>query len=119
MTAQNPVDLVIRNAVKRGWTVQARTEATATVVQPKQFDALGCLLLGFLPYVLWYGLVMRDKTWYVEAQPDGSALWNGMTPEEIRERQARAKRTQAAIVVVAVLLILAMCAWICYVSGSQ
>jgi hypothetical protein len=115
---QNPLDLQVNLAQRRGWTVLARTDTEATLVEPKRFDPLGCLVAGFLPYLLWYGFVMRDAIWRVEMRPDGSLLWNGETTEEIHRRRARRYLWRAVALFVAALLALAMCAWIVVAMGQ-
>jgi hypothetical protein len=87
MMARDLLDALIRQAVRKGHSVIARGETTATIIEPKRFSFLGCFILGFVPYVLWYGLVKRDKTWYVEVFEDGTALYNGKTMEEIKKQQ--------------------------------
>ena len=115
---QNPLDLQINLAQRRGWILRSRTEAAATLVEPKKFDPLGCLLLGVLPYLLWYGLAMRDTTWRVEMRSDGSLLWNGETTEQLHRRRARRYLWRAAALFAAALLALAMCAWIAFAVGQ-
>lgn len=105
---ETALDLVIRDAAKKGCTLVTRDERTATIVEPKQINVLGCILLGFLPYLLWYALVTRDKTWYLELQEDGTVLQNGKTIEEIKKQQAAANLLYA----VAFLAILGACCWI-------
>lgn len=107
---ENVLDTVIRQSVMKGGTVLNRTETTATIVEPKRFDPLGCLVLGGLPYLLWYALVQRDKNWYVEVQPDGSVLWNGQTFQEVKRR----KLAWSVAAAVALYLSAALCCWMLY-----
>lgn len=111
---ENMLDTVIRQSVMKGGTVLNRTETTATIVEPKRFDPLGCLLLGGFLYILWYGLVQRDTNWYVEVQPDGSILWNGCTLAEVKRRRLVRNVTFG----VAVFLVLTLCCWAWFTTSS-
>jgi hypothetical protein len=106
---------VIREAAARGCHVLNRDSSSAAIVEPKKFSTLGCILLGFLPYVLWYGLVQRDKIWHVEVLGDGTVLWDGRTKAEIAKR----KRHRDTFWVIAIIVVAILFCWAWSQSGAQ
>lgn len=112
---ENTLETIIRQSVMKGWTVLNKSETAATIVEPKRFDPLGCLLLGGILYILWYGLVQRDTSWYVEVQSDGSMLWNGRTMADIK-RQRLVKDIAFGV---AFYLVLGLCCWAWFTISSS
>jgi hypothetical protein len=106
---------VIREAAAQGCHVLNRDSSSAAIVEPKKFSTLGCILLGFLPYVLWYGLVQRDKIWHVEVLGDGTVLWDGRTKAEIAKR----KRRRDTFWVIAIIVVAILFCWAWSQSGAQ
>jgi hypothetical protein len=112
---KHTLDQAVAYALQHGYKLQHRNEKSARMIRPKKFSILWFILLGFIPYLLWYGLVQRDKQVYIEVDRSGVPYVDGRK-YKLKELQPKGMQTLRVVLVVLGLMFFGAC--ICSIYGD-
>jgi hypothetical protein len=105
----NILNKAVSAEIQRGWTLSNRTDTNAQLTKKKKFSCLLFVLLGFLPYVLWYGLVDRDRQILVEVDDNGRLLWDGVPGPAAPTPKDNATTILFLAILIGVIIMVCLC----------